>query len=164
MFKEKDVVIHLTSKLDADYRNNLDELFYFNRNQLRYVDRINKSIEDYSKPVVIEENGEVALVFEKQDLGQTLYILDDDSTAEDAALIGVIMYVRDSVNTITIVHIALHETCKIIYKQDNVNILAIILNRIFEQFSKLKGLEKVRIYYINKEFRLNNLLKESIKN
>lgn len=160
MLKKEDVVTHFTSKLDARYREDLDSLFYFNRNQWRYVDRINQSITDYSKPVVVEEDGEVALVFKDRKIGQTLHIMDSDE--EDATLIGVVMYVRDSIDRVTIVHLVLHENCKIIYKQDKINILGIVLDKVLRLITKLKGVETVRIYYIDKEFKLEQLLKEPV--
>lgn len=161
MLKKEDVKIHFKSSLDSGYRDELDSLFYFNRNQSRYVDRINSSIEEYSKPIVVQENGEVSLVFKDRDMGQTLHILDGDY--EGASLIGVLMYVRDSEERITIVHMALHEECKRILKEDGVNIVGIVLDEVLTIFKKMKGIKKVRIYYINREFALNKLLKNGVK-
>ncbi|WP_133120222.1 hypothetical protein [Rhodohalobacter barkolensis] len=134
-------------------------MFYFNRNQSRYVDRINQSIKEYSKPIVVEENGEVALVFKEREIGQTLHIFDGDY--EGAALIGAVMYVRDSEERITIVHMALHEECSRIYKEEGVNIVGIVMHEVLSIFKKMKGVSTVRIYYIDKEFPLGKLLKEN---
>lgn len=161
MLKKEDVKIHFKSSLDSEYRDELDSLFYFNRNQSRYVNRINRSIEEYSKPVVVQENGEVSLVFKDRDMGQTLHILDGDY--EGASLIGVLMYVRDSKERITIVHMALHEKCERIHKEDGINIVGIVLHEVLSIFKKMKGIKKVRIYYINREFALDKLLKNGVK-
>jgi hypothetical protein len=161
MLKKEDVVVHFKSKLAEHYRDELDSMFYFNRNQKRYVDRINSSIEEYSKPIVVEEDGEVSLVFQDRKIGQTLHIMDGDY--EDAALIGVVMYVRDSKERITIVHLALHEECGRIHKEEGVNIVGLVLHEILSLFKKMKGTERVRIYYIDKEFSLEKLLKNGVK-
>lgn len=160
MLKREDVVIHFKSSIDASYREELDSMFYFNRNQSRYVERINRSIEEYSKPIVVEENGEVALVFKERKMGQTLHIFDGDY--EGAALIGAVMYVRDSKERITIVHLALHEECKRIHKEEGVNVVGVVLHELLTIFKKMKGAKRVRLYYIDKEFAIDKLLKNGI--
>jgi hypothetical protein len=156
MLKKEDVVLHFKAKISPEYREDLDSLFYFNRNQTRYVERINQSIDEYSKPIVVEENGEVALVFQDRSVGQTLHIFDGEH--KGASLIGAVMYSRDSKNRITIVHLALHENCKTIYKKEGVNIASLVLDEVLKILTKIKGIEKVRIYYINKEFSVGKLM------
>jgi hypothetical protein len=158
MLKKEDVILHFKSKISADYREDLESLFYFNRNQWRYASKITQSIEEYAKPVVAEEGDELSLVFENRDLGQTLHVFDGDGPAPN--LIGVIMYVRDSEKKITIVHIAMHERCKTIYRNDGINITSIVIDEVFTIFKKIKGVEKVRIYYIGKEFSLDKLMEK----
>lgn len=160
MLKKEDVVLHFQSKIKPEYREDLDSLFYFNRNQTRYVDRINKSIEEYSKPIVIEENGEVSLVFEDRNVGQTLHIFDGDH--EGASLIGVVMYVRDTKERITIVHLALHENCNLIYKSEGINIASIVMEEVLTLVNTIKGIERVRIYYINREFSIHKLVPDRV--
>ncbi len=161
MLKKEDVVLHFKSSIDPKYRDELDSMFYFNRNQSRYVDRINQSIEEYSKPIVVQENGEVALVFKERETGQTLHIFDGDY--DEAALIGVVMYVRDSKKRITIVHMAMHEECKRIHKEDGVNVVGIVLHEVLSIFKKMKGVETVRIYYIDREFSIDKLLRSGVQ-
>lgn len=160
MLKREDVVLHFKSKISAEYREDLDSLFYFNRNQTRYVDRINKSIEEFSKPIVVEENGEVSLVFQDREMGQTLHIFDGDR--DGASLIGAVMYARDSKKRVTIVHLALHENCNTIYKNDGINIASIVMEEVLKLVNKIKGVERVRIYYINKEFSIDKLVRNGV--
>lgn len=157
MLKKEDVVLHFKAKISSEFREELDSLFYFNRNQTRYVERINKSIEEYSKPIVVEEDGEVALIFQDRSVGQTLHIFDGEQ--ESASLIGAVMYSRDSKKRVTIVHLALHEHCKTIYKKEGVNITSLVLDEVLKIITKIKGIEKVRIYYIDKEFSVGKLMK-----
>ncbi len=153
MLKKEDITIHFRSKINSSLRERLERIFFFNWNQSRYAARITQSVKEYSKPVIAEEGeGEIALVFKDRAIGQTLHIFD--SIDPDAALIGVVMYERDSPEQITIIHLALHETCKEIFKKENVNIAAVVIEELFTLFRKIKGVERVRIYYTNRTVKL----------
>ncbi len=108
---------------------------------------------------MVEENGEVSLVFEDRNIGQTLHIFDGDH--DDAELIGVVMYVRDSDERVTIVHLALHENCNRIYKSEGVNIASIVLEEVIKTMQPIKGIKRIRIYYINREFGVDQLLQRA---
>src|SRR6056297_1122500 len=157
MLKKEDITIHFRSKINADLRERLERIFFFNWNQSRYVARITQSVKEYSKPVIEEEGkNEIALVFKDRSIGQTLHIFDSDGP--DAALIGVVMYERDSADQITIIHLALHETCKEIFKKEKVNVAGVVIEELFSLFRKFKGVEKVRIYYTNRTVKLKALV------
>src|SRR5699024_8400238 len=147
MLRKEDVVLHFRSKIAAAYYDRLERMFFFNWNQSRYAVRITQSVKDYSKPVIMEEGNQIALVFKDRSVGQTLHIFD--SAEDDAELIGVVMYERDSRERITIVHLALHERCRRIFKEEKINIAASALDELFSIFKKIKGINRVRIYYIN---------------
>jgi len=151
--KKEDITIHFRSKINAGLREQLERIFFFNWNQSRYAARITQSVKEYSKPVIEDEgDNKIALVFRDRSIGQTLHIFDSDTP--DAALIGVVMYERDSPEQITIIHLALHETCKEIFKQEKVNIAAVVIEELFSLFRKIKGVKRVRIYYTNRTVKL----------
>lgn len=152
MLRIGDIDIFFKSKIDLSYKEELDRLFFFNGNQRKYEEVVEQSIDDYPMPILKEYSNKVAIVFKENGIGQTLHIMD--SNRSDAELIGVVMYVRDSVDTITIVHMVLHEECKAILKRSNVNIALIILERLIANFKKLKGIKKVRFYYSDKVLRI----------
>ena len=153
MLKKEDITIHFRSKIDASLRERLERIFFFNWNQSRYASRITQSVKEYAKPVIVDEgDDEIALVFNDRTIGQTLHIFDSDG--HDAALIGVVMYERDTPEQITIIHMALHETCKEIFKKENVNIAAVVIEELFALFRKIKGVERIRIYYTNRTVKL----------
>lgn len=153
MLKEKDVEIYFRSKIDASYESELERLFFFNHNQQKYIDRINRSLVEYSKPVLKNCGDKVALVFEDEMIGQTLHLFD--SNGHEAELIGVVMYARDSIDRVTIVHLVLHERCGVIYKKSHVNIASIVLQELISTFRKMKGVEKVRLYYTDTEISIS---------
>lgn len=157
MLKKEDITLHFRSNIDASYREELERLFFFNWNQSRYAKRITQSVKDYAKPVIVDlEDDEIALVFKDREIGQTLHIFDSDLA--NASLIGVVMYERDTEERITIVHLALHERCKQIFKDEKVNIAAVVLEELFVLFRKIKGVQRVRIYYTDREVKLKTMV------
>lgn len=153
MLKKEDIIIHFRSKIDASYREELELIFFFNWNQSRYASRITQSVKEYAKPVIVDAGeGMVALVFKDRKIGQTLHIFDGDR--DNANLIGVVMYERDSEEQITIVHLVLHERCKEIFKKEKVNVAAVVIEELFSLFQKIKGVNKVRMYYTDRTVKL----------
>ena len=152
MLTTEEVTISFKSDLDKRYRERLDRLFFFNRNQPKYVKRINQSIDEYSMPVLKEKEGRVSVVFRDEWLGQSIHILDSERA--DSELIGVVMYVRDSLDLITIVHMVLDEECNAILRRSSVNVALIILDELIALFRKIKGVSRVRLYYTGKVIRI----------
>ncbi len=152
--KKEDITIHFRSKIDAGLRERLERIFFFNWNQSRYAARITQSVKEYSKPLIEDEgDNEISLVFKDRSVGQTLHIFDSDSP--DAALIGVLMYERDSPEQITVIHLVLHEKCKEIFKKEKINVASVVLEKLFSLFRKIKGVDRIRIYYTNRTIKLN---------
>lgn len=145
--QREEIDIHFSSCIGISYKEDLERLFFFHSNQKRFTEQINRSIREYSKPVLRTDKTEVSLEFEDRHLGQTLYIFDGDYPG--ANLIGVLMYARDSNDTVTLVHFVLHEGCGDIYKTERINIASIVLDKFRCNLKKLKGVHKIRIYYID---------------
>lgn len=150
MLKREDIDIHFSSSIDCSYKEELERLFFFNLNQKRFTEKINRSISEYSRPILTDNDDEVSLTFKDEQVGQTLYVFDGDYP--EANLIGVIMYVRDLTDTVTIVHFVLHEGCHNIYRRDHINIASVVLEKFCCTLKTIKGIEKVRIYYLDKVF------------
>jgi hypothetical protein len=152
MLHAEDVTLYFKSKIDRRYREELDRLFYFNGNQKKWEAVVEQSIIDYAYPVLMEKNGKVAIGYEDKGIGQSLHILDSDRP--DASLIGVVIYTRESVDTITIIHLVLHEQCSEILKKSGVNIGLMVIRSLIPRFKKLKGVNKLRFYYTNRVIRI----------
>ena len=157
MLKKEDITLHFRSKIDASLREELERIFFFNWNQSRYASRITQSVKEYSKPVITDVNkDEIALVFNDPLIGQTLHIFDSDKP--NANLIGVVMYERDTPEQVTIIHLAIHEHCKEIFKREKINVAAVILDEVFSLLRQIKGVSRVRIYYTNRTIKLKNVV------
>ena len=148
--------VFFKSKIEKRYREDLEQLFFFNKHQKKYAAKITESVSRYAKPVIFEhEDGRhISLEFKDRKLGQTWHIFDDQT--EDASLIGVLMFVREQENPeqITIVHLALHDTCVALFKQEDLNIARIIFKKALRHFRKIKQINTVHFFYSGKNVRV----------
>jgi hypothetical protein len=150
---QETITLHFRSHIRGSYREELERLFFFNWQQSRYAPRITESVQEYAKPRIFEHpNGNVSLEFTKRDIGQTLHVFD--SKSPKASLVGVLMFARDNAEQITIVHLAVHETCGRIFKEEGINVAGEIIKKALDSFRNLKGIQRVRIYYNGKVIRL----------
>ena len=148
-----EIEIFFRSRLPESFRDQLDRVFFFNNNQSRFTKRINRSIEEFTRPVIKTFGTEVAVDFQDDTIGQTLHVIDSNNI-EEASLVGIVMYVRDRPDRLTIVHIVLHENCGFMYKKERINIASLIMEELMPMFRMIKGVDKVRLYYPNKTLRL----------
>lgn len=160
MLTIEDVNIVFKSTLDISYKDTLERIFFFNQRQHIYRDRINQSIDEFSMPVLKNQGKQVAIVFKEEWMGQTLHILDSESPG--AELIGIVIYTRNAQDMITIVHFVLHEACNTILKNDNLNIALVIFEELFKVFKRIRGVNKVQLYYTGKVFNIRSENKVSV--
>jgi hypothetical protein len=95
--------ITVKSRLQAAMRGQLEALLFFNTGQHRIRQEIEATIERYGLPELIEDRGllhvQVAGIPEVQSL---FAIHEEDGRARP---VGVVVYVRDSFERITVVHV-----------------------------------------------------------
>lgn len=93
--------------LPIAYRDELERIVFFNPEQDRVTKSIIDSVHRYGVPLIVEE--EATLRFRVPAFGpvQTLYALDTD--LQPARLAGVVMFMRASLDTLLLLHLAVHE-------------------------------------------------------
>lgn len=147
-----EVKVFFRSVIEPHYYGELERIFYFNMNQSRYAERITRSVKEYDKPCIIRDIDGIRLAFRNPDLGQTLHIFDTDK--ENASIIGVLMFVRDNREQVTLVHLALHEKCSAIFRVEGVNITMVVFKELVRLLRKMNGVEHIRLYYNQKIIKL----------
>jgi hypothetical protein len=93
--------------LPIAYRDELERIVFFNPEQDRVTESIIDSVHRYGVPLIVEE--EETLRFRVPAFGpvQTLYALDSEE--QPARLAGVVMFFRESLDTVLFLHMAVHE-------------------------------------------------------
>ncbi len=99
--------IRFTSVLGLEYREDLEELLFFNPQQRKALTGINHSISEYGVPNVIETAARLRISVEGLPESQTLFALD--YSEEVPILAGVMVYMRTDPENLVLLHIAVKE-------------------------------------------------------
>jgi len=141
---------HFLSKLSANYREALEDLLLFNEKQSDYMDDIANSIEKYGAPEVVNERETLRIKIGSLDDAQCLFALD--SKAEDANLIGLIIYFRCAFNNITVLHVAVDKEYTFDGKFSAQNLTWQLIEKVKASAVKIRGVESLIISYRNITF------------
>lgn len=96
--------ITVKSRLPATMRGQLEALLFFNQGQHRIRQAIEATIERYGAPEVIEDCGSLRIQVAGVPDAQTLFAIHEEGGL--ARPVGVVVYVRDSFERITVVHVS----------------------------------------------------------
>ncbi len=146
------MTIKYTSKLSQEYIEQLEKLLYFNAQQRKVINGIESSIEKYGLPKISISDNTLIITLDKIDYPQSLYALN-----ENDELIGLVIFFRESLENIVILHIAIAED----FSLSNTKLYSLAINLIEELKNKaknIKGITTLSIYY-----KKDNLGKIKIK-
>jgi hypothetical protein len=99
--------IRFSSILESEYRDDLEDLMFFNPQQRKALTGINHSIAEYGVPNVVEKEGRLRVSVEGLPESQTLFALDD--SARKPVLAGAMVYMRTDPENLVLLHIAVRE-------------------------------------------------------
>jgi len=95
--------ITVKSRLPATMRGQLEALLFFNSGQHRIRQEIEATIERYGLPELIEHHGSLHVQVAGIPEVQTLFAIHEEDGR--ARPVGVVVYVRDSFERITVLHV-----------------------------------------------------------
>jgi hypothetical protein len=99
--------ISFKKKLPLSFKKDLEKIFFFNQNQAKHLDAIQKSIDSYGLMKIVERDNFLTLEFEKSN-PESLFALDGDGF--NASFLGVICY-EFTGDVCEIYHIAVDPEC-----------------------------------------------------
>ena len=136
-----------TSILKPEYREELEQLLFFNSAQHAVHSAIVDSIEMFGEPFVDNDGGRLRVNVKKLDEVQTLFAFDGNKLA------GISVYSRVSHERIVIIHIAVHEE----YSSSGQFAHKKLVLRMSQQMRKcarsIKGVKFIRMMYGNNRTR-----------
>jgi hypothetical protein len=97
----------MSSVLPLAYRDELERIVFFNPQQSRFIDPVLAAVNRYGIPAIIEEKDRLRLSVPAFAAVQTLYALD--GPAPTAVLAGVAAFVRETEDTMLLLHVAVHQ-------------------------------------------------------
>ena len=140
-------MFNYSSILKPKYRQELEQLLFFNSAQHAAHSAIVDSIEMFGEPIVDIDGGRLRVNVKKLDEVQTLFVFDEDKLA------GILVYSRVSHERIVAIHIAVHED----YSSSGRFAHKKLVLRMSQQMRKcarsIKGIKFIRMMYGNNRTR-----------
>jgi hypothetical protein len=143
---------YFASLLEKQFYNKLEAMMFFNPQQGRISPDIIKSLDKFGEPR-IEEEGDylVVKVGDYPDV-QTLFALFDDG--EDIKLVGMLIYLRTSIEELYVLQIAIKEEWSINGPYADQNILGQMIGRLRGIAQRLRGINAIKLSYGGKDMKI----------
>ncbi len=137
--------IRFSSILDREYRDDLEDLMFFNPQQRKALTGINHSISEYGVPSIVETNNRLRISVEGLPESQTLFALDH--SAQKPVLAGVMVYMRTDPENLVLLHIAVKED----YSRSGIYGDEMLVLRFMTQLrdiaKRIKGIRAITLKY-----------------
>ena len=140
-------MLRYTSTLKSDYSEDLERLMFFNPGQHSALSAIMDSLEQFGSPSVYTDNGCLRVKVEKQDEVQTLFAMDDET------LIGVMVYSRIMLESLTVIHIAVEQDYSSQGKFAHKMLVMHMLELLRTSARRIKGVETIRLMCSSNQIR-----------
>ena len=137
--------IGLKSRLPATMRGQLEALLFFNAGQHRMRQEIEATIERYGIPELIDDNGWLRVQVAGIPEVQTLYAVHDEDGRSRP--VGVIVYVRDSFERITVLHVGVADDYAFGGRYGRERVLQRLLQQIRQVARRTSGIRHVEVAY-----------------
>lgn len=137
--------ITVTSRLPAHVRGDLELLLFFNACQHRMRREIEQTIERFGLPEIVEHNGWLRVQVAGLAEVQSLYAVHQENG--HARPVGVVIYVRDSFERFTVVHIGVAEDYAAGGAHASERVLLRLLQEIRRVARRTSGIRHVELAY-----------------
>jgi hypothetical protein len=136
--------IFFSSTLSYSYYDALEALMFFNPQQGKFRNAVSQLVERYGNPKIIKERGLLRLEIGSEVIAQTLFSFD---RPQDGELIGVVAYLRESIEHLAIIHLAVKDEYSISGCYRDRLLVLHLIQKVQEIGSRLKGVESIQILY-----------------
>jgi hypothetical protein len=133
-------------------RGQLETMLFFNQGQHRMRQAIEATIERYGVPEVVEIDGALTLQIAQCPEVQTLFAVQ--SADRGARPVGVVVYLRDSVERITVLHLCVADDHAMGGRFSSQHVLQRLLHHIRGVARRTQGIERMALAYRGSQLRL----------
>ena len=131
------------SALDASYREELEELLFFDPNQQKAFALVSEAIRRYGKPRIVDGDRRLGVALDSAVEMQTLFVLE--GRRPNAPLVGAIGYTRESRSTLAVVFAAVRAD----YAGRGAKAAEFLLVRMIDQLReigrRIRGIESLNL-------------------
>ncbi|MBF2020416.1 MAG: hypothetical protein IGR93_10005 [Hydrococcus sp. C42_A2020_068] len=136
--------IFFSSVLNRRYYDDLEALMFFNPQQGKFRNAVSQLVDRYGNPKIVEEKGILRLQIGSPSIAQTLFGFD---RPVDGELIGAVVYIRECIDCLAIIHLAVKEDYSISGCYGDRLLVLHLIQKVQEIGSRLKGVEFIEILY-----------------
>lgn len=147
--------IFFSSALSYRYNNELEALMFFNPQQSKLRNTVSQLVERYGNLKIVKERGQLRLQIGASCVAQTLFCFN---LPTDGELIGVVVYTRECIETLTIIHLAIREDYSMSGSHAKCHLVLRLIQKVQEIGARLKGVELIEVLYNQslKKFPVNH--------
>lgn len=137
--------IKLKSRLPATMRGQVEALLFFNAGQHRMRHAIQATIERYGIPELVDDDGWLRIQVAGVPEVQTLFAVHEENVR--ARPVGAVVYVRDSFERITVVHLGVADDYSVGGRYAQERVLPRLLQQIRQVARCTSGIRHVEVAY-----------------
>ncbi len=139
--------ILFTSLLRDEYRTDLENLMFFNPQQSKVKSAIVQCIEEYGLPEIFVEGKFLRVKVQGFSDVQTLFALDQNEGSRRLA--GVMVYVRNGIDNMLLLHIGVDESYSISGPNADEMVVMRLIIKLKEIARRIKGVHSLTVLYGN---------------
>lgn len=145
-----------SSMLPIAYRDELERIVFFNPDQGRVANSIIDSVHRYGVPSIVEEKE--SLRFSVPAFGPVQALFALDPAEQPARLAGVVMFVRESLGTMLLLHMAVHEDYGTGGTHSDMWVTPRLLTAVRAACRRVRGITSMHVLYPHeREVRLDRV-------
>jgi hypothetical protein len=133
------------SSLPAEHYHQLEALLFFNGRQNRVRKGIETAIDRYGAPEIVTEGNSVRVRVGGQTDAQCLFAVEREG--KQSRPVGVILYVRDSFERITVLHLVAAETYTVGGPRASYNLALRLVQAVKRVARRTTGIRHVELLY-----------------
>lgn len=141
---EETCPIFFSSVLSECYYDELEALMFFNPQQIKLKNTVSQLVERYGNPRIVNQQGRLWLEIGSSFLAQTLFCFDGSTQRN---LIGVVVYIRECIEDLTIIHLCVREDYSISGCYADQFLVLHLMQKIQEIGTRLKGVKTIKVLY-----------------
>lgn len=134
-----------SSKIEKKYKENLEELLFFNPQQTKIRSKLVEIIEKYGVPFMVVNGDSISVAIEGLEGVQTLFAFWKEIGKPE--LIGAMIYVRMSLDSLLVLHMGVAEEFSTSGKYANQMVIAKFILKLKEIAKKIKGISIIEVLY-----------------
>ncbi len=137
--------ITFVSTLPAEHYHQLEALLFFNGRQHRVRKGIETAIDRYGPPEIVSEGRALRVQVSGETHAQCLFAVEREG--QHARPVGVILYVRDSFERITVLHLVVAEAYAVGGPRASYNLLLRLVQAVKRVARRTTGIRHVELLY-----------------